>query len=56
MSADIIQFIPRPDPMREERMRELERQRMEIINAAFPNVMTDCSQANAFHSPERDPA
>lgn len=35
MSADIIQFVPRPNPNRE---RELERQAMEIMNIAFPVV------------------
>lgn len=33
--ADIIQFVPRPNP---NRQRELERQAIEIANEAFPQV------------------
>ena len=52
MSADIIQFIPKPDPKREERLRELARQGMELVNAAFPQV----NDADRYHAPDKDPA
>lgn len=35
MSAEIIQFIPRPNPNRE---KQLEARAIEIANAAFPSV------------------
>lgn len=36
MSAEIINFIPRPNP---NRQRELDRQAIEIANECFPSVI-----------------
>lgn len=52
MTAEIIQFVPKPNPHREERLRELERQGLELVNAAFPQV----NDPDRYHAPEKDPA
>lgn len=56
MSAEIIQIRDFQQKRDIERAyAELEKQAIEIANIAFPSVF-DCSQANAFHAPEKDPA
>jgi hypothetical protein len=53
MSADIIQFVPRPNP---EREKQLERQAIEIMNIAFPAVWPETPEMIPYHSDEKDPA
>lgn len=67
MSADIIQFVPRPNPNRE---KELERQAIEIINVALmaaPTMVgmepviylemdTAPSEMNPYTAPDKDSA
>lgn len=59
MSAEIIQFIPRPSL---NRQRELDRQAMEIANECFPSVICEsipyggAGVDGMYFAPEKDPA
>lgn len=55
MTAEIIQFRPKPNPNRE---KELERQAMEIANICFPSIVctgNDTAPAE-YVAPMDDPA
>lgn len=55
MTAEIHHIRDYVSKKEQARMQAfLEKQAMEIASACFPNVMTDCSQANAFHAPDKD--
>ncbi len=52
MTAEVIQFVPRPDPNREARLK---RMAAEAFGEVFPN-WPDFSQAETFHAPDKDSA
>ncbi len=53
MTAQIIQFVPRPDPNREARLQQMA---AEAFNAAFPTWPTPYTETESYTAPDKDSA